>query len=195
MTKATQHAHFLVQAHLASLGTNSYVAIDATVGNGFDTVFLAQCVGETGLVIGFDVQDMSSATQYLVQAGLHHRVRLLQRGHETLLQSLKEVCPPDQMLPHVQAIMFNLGYLPHGDKSLTTRTETTYAALQQSAQILASGGILTVICYPAHDGGGEETEAVLAWAKKMPSSEYGVIHTKVLNKHGVPPELLVVYKY
>jgi hypothetical protein len=91
--------------------------------------------------------------------------------------------------------MFNLGYLPHGEKLLTTRTETTLSALQQSTQILAYGGILTVICYPAHDGGGDEAAAVIAWAKNLSAKEFGVSHTKVINKHGIPPELIAVYKY
>jgi predicted methyltransferase len=195
MTKATRHAHLLVKTHLASLQQPSFVAIDATVGNGFDTVFLAECVGEYGVVIGFDVQDMSIAAQNLAQAGLRDRVQLLQRGHETILQTLTEIFPPSQILPNVHAIMFNLGYLPHGDKTLTTRTETTLAALQQSAQILASGGILTVICYPAHEGGGDEAAAVLAWAKALPAKEYGVSHTRAINKSVLPPELIAVFKY
>jgi predicted methyltransferase len=195
MTKATRLAHLLVQTHLASLDTPSFSALDATVGNGFDTAFLAECVGENGMVIGFDVQDMSNAAQNLAQAGTLGRVRLLQQGHETILQALGDILPPSQILSGFQAIMFNLGYLPHGDKSLTTRTETTRTALQQSAQLLAFGGILTIICYPAHDGGGDEAAAVIAWAKGLPSEEFGVSHTRVLNKHGLPPELLTVYKY
>jgi predicted methyltransferase len=200
MTKATHHAHLLVQTHLASLERllleqPSLLALDATVGNGFDTAFLAECVGEHGLVIGFDVQDMSDAAQNIAKAGIRERVQLLQRGHETMLQALSDILSPSQILCGFHAIMFNLGYLPHGDKSLTTRTETTLAALQQSAQILASGGILTVICYPAHDGGSDEAAAVLAWAKDLSSKEYGVSHTRVINKSGMPPELFAVYKY
>jgi predicted methyltransferase len=195
MTKATRHAHLLVQTHLASLEQPSLLALDATVGNGFDTAFLAKCVGEHGMVIGFDVQDMSNAAQNIAQTGMSGRVRLLQQGHETMLQALNDIFLPSQISSGVQAVMFNLGYLPHGDKSLTTRTETTLAALQQSAQILASGGILTIICYPAHDGGGDEAAAVIAWAKSLPTEEYGVSHTRIINKSGLPPELLAVYKY
>jgi 16S rRNA C1402 N4-methylase RsmH len=195
MTQATRHAHLLVKTHLASLEQSSLVALDATVGNGFDTIFLAECVGEKGIVLGFDVQDMSTAAQKLAHAGLQDRVRLLQRGHETMLQTLSEIFLPHQILPSVHAIMFNLGYLPHGEKLLTTRTETTLSALQQSTQILAYGGILTVICYPAHDGGGDEAAAVIAWAKNLSAKEFGVSHTKVINKHGIPPELIAVYKY
>lgn len=199
MTKVTRLAHFLVQTHLVSLQHSFLVAIDATVGNGFDTLFLAEGMGEKGVVIGFDVQNMSIAAEQLVLAGVQDRVQLLQQGHETMVQALTEIFadkfPSSQIISSVHAIMFNLGYLPHGDKSFTTRTETTLIALQQSAQLLAYGGILTVICYPAHDGGGDEAAAVLAWAKSLSAKEYGVSHTTVLNKHGIPPELLVVYKY
>lgn len=197
MTKATHHAHLLVQTHLRSLNYSSLTAIDATVGNGFDTLFLAECVGEQGMVIGFDVQDMSIAAENLAQAGLYNRARLLQQGHETMLQALTHthIFPQSQILSSIHAIMFNLGYRPHGDTSLITRTETTLSALQQSRQILASGGILTVICYPKHDGGSDEAAAVLDWAMNLPTQEWKVSHTRIINTKGLPPELFAVYKY
>ena len=69
--------------------------------------------------------------------------------------------------------MFNLGYLPGGEKEIITRPATTLPALAQSLEILTPGGVLTVVCYRGHPGGREEYEAVLAWLESLPE-EYGV---------------------
>jgi predicted methyltransferase len=194
MNKATRLAHFLVKSHLSSREHLSLFAIDATVGNGFDTLFLAECVGEKGVVIGFDIHEMLEASQRLEQAGVSKRVQLCQQGHETMLEVMQTIMSKSKTQSGIHAIMFNLGYLPRGDTSTITRPHTTLEALQQSIQLLASGGILTIACYRGHDGGNEETELVIAWARGLPQEEYSVIHNTFINKRGTPPELLAVYK-
>ncbi|MEZ6060971.1 MAG: FAD-dependent oxidoreductase [Planctomycetaceae bacterium] len=127
--------------------------IDATVGNGFDTCHLSRLVGDAGLVIGFDIQEaaLASTTQRLQAHGLQN-VRLILRGHETLNS---EVSPLS-----VAAVMFNLGYLPRGDKKVITSPETTVPAIQQAAEALRAGGIMTILAYRGHAGGPEEGTAV-----------------------------------
>ncbi len=190
MLKITQLAHLLVRTCFAEPSSGSPLfAIDATVGNGYDTLFLAECVGENGMVFGFDIQDMTVAHAQLAKRGLAKRITLFQAGHETMLSHLTHSTEAS-----VSAIMFNLGYLPSGDKALVTTRQTTLAALSQSLVLLRHGGILSIACYPGHPGGEEETNAVLVWAKALPHEEYGVLHHHLLNRQRTSPELVVVQK-
>lgn len=130
------------------------VVVDATLGNGHDTLFLARCVGNSGKVYGFDVQqDAINATHgRLAGAGVAEQVYQLHlEGHENMADYVPE---------EVQAVMFNLGYLPGGDKRRITQLVTTLLALQRALELLSPGGVVTVMCYPGHEGGEAESEAV-----------------------------------
>jgi predicted methyltransferase len=142
------------------------VAIDATVGNGYDAEFLARCVGAQGHVYGFDIQQQAIAnTQNRLRGlGLERRVTLFKAGHESMEEHLDE-----NLRGHFAAIMFNLGYLPGGDKSLQTQTKTTLNALTQSLNLLKVGGIITVVTYSGHTGGDSETRDVSNWLKELSS--------------------------
>ena len=134
--------------------------IDATAGNGHDTLFLAQQVGAGGRVFAFDIQEtaIDGTRRRLAASGLADRVALFRLDH----RRFDEVVPAS-LEKHIAAVMFNLGYRPGGDKRLTTRPETTLEALGKSIRWLRPGGVLTVIAYPAHEGGGAERDAVRTW--------------------------------
>jgi predicted methyltransferase len=141
--------------------------IDATAGNGHDTCFLAGLVGPTGKVYAFDVQPeaIEATRQRLEAAGLAAQARLLDSGHERMDAAL-----PMALKGRISAIMFNLGYLPGGDKTIVTRPSSTTRALELATEWLKPGGILTVMAYPGHDGGAKELEAVrlgLADARRL----------------------------
>jgi SAM-dependent methyltransferase len=135
-------------------------AVDATCGNGHDTLLLAGLVGARGHVWGFDIQGQAidETGRRLAAAGLSNRVTLLQRGHEELAE---HVTAP------LQAVLFNLGYRPGGDRSIMTRPETTATALEQSVALLVAGGIVLVAVYPGHGGGAEEQSTVEGWAARL----------------------------
>ena len=135
-------------------------AVDATLGNGWDTVFLAQCVGASGRVFGFDVQEAAlHATQKrLAKAEVSERCKLFLLGHEKMA---------DKVSGPLGAVMFNLGYLPYAGEPVITQAETTKLALGSALTLLRLGGVVTVICYVGHVGGREEAEAVLTWAGEL----------------------------
>jgi hypothetical protein len=159
------------KAHAAVLDSlfEGAVALDATAGNGHDTSFLARSVGAAGKVYALDVQSEAvTRTRARLEAeGLIDRVILRQGSHGDLRGVWPELRPGS-----VQAIMFNLGYLPGGDKSLITRPESTLAGLGQSLSLIAGSGVLTVVCYPGHPGGEAESEAVCAWAEGLPEQTF-----------------------
>lgn len=137
--------------------------VDATVGNGHDTGFLAECVGESGRVLGLDVQESAIRVtrSRLDQAGLGGRVELIQAGHERLEHLL-----PETMWGRLRAAMFNLGYLPGGDHNLITRPETTLTALSVARSHLLPGGLISVMIYRGHAGGDEENRAIEEWLER-----------------------------
>lgn len=167
-------------------------AIDATVGNGHDTLFLARLVGEQGHVYGFDVQAeaLVQTRQRLEAAGLQDRVTLLQMGHEHMFDAV-----PTRWHGRIGAIMFNLGYLPGGsNRTCITRPEYTLPALEAALHLLRSGGVLTVIAYPGHLGGAEEAKCVQQWAQALSPNHYVAVWYTFCNRRRPAPALLGVYK-
>jgi predicted methyltransferase len=165
-------------------------AVDATVGNGHDTVFLAGCVGPTGRVVGFDIQPaaLSKSHQTLVELGYQDRVNLVELGH----QGMSSWFARHTAISRPRAVMFNLGYLPGGDKAIITRTETTLAALRSALELVVAGGIITVVAYPGHVEGESETEAVIGWARSIPTGLASVAFYQFLNSSKPSPWLVAV---
>jgi len=165
------------------------VAVDATVGNGHDTVVLARAIGEEGRVFGFDVQpDALDATRdRLASEGLIDRVTLIEAGHETMERHL-----PAAAHGTVDAVMFNLGYLPGSDSPLTTTPATTRPALDAALRLLRPGGVATVVVYTGHEGGEEEAAAVDAWAADLSQSRFRALSYRFVNQRNDPPRLVAV---
>jgi hypothetical protein len=165
-------------------------AVDATVGNGQDTCFLARRVGPAGRVIGFDVQSeaLVAASARLHREGLAGRVTLVHRGHEELAGWFRDHAA--QRRPRV--FMFNLGYRPGGDPKIVTRPDSTVSALETALELVVPGGLVTVVAYPGHEGGAEEAERVLSWSRSIPRSMARAVEFAELNTRGPAPLLIAV---
>jgi predicted methyltransferase len=176
-------SHLLVRSCLRPGDT----VIDATCGNGYDTLFLAESVGPDGQVWGFDIQQqaITETERRVTEAGLSACVTLIQVGHQTLAQ---HITAP------VQAVFFNLGYLPGGDRSIITRPETTTPALDQSLAVLAPTGVLAITIYPGHSGGSDEQLTVERWANVLKPRIYHCWRMAQSNVTADAPYLLFVQK-
>jgi len=163
--KSIHLAHQLVSDQLVG----GEVVIDATAGNGHDTLFLAQQVGASGTVYSFDVQEeaIRITGSRLEEAKVSDRVIMCNAGHE----NMDEVISASDW-GNVSAIMFNLGYLPGGDHSITTLEATTLTALGKSLECLKEDGFLAVLCYPGHDEGLEESVKVLTFLESLDQSQF-----------------------
>jgi SAM-dependent methyltransferase len=161
--------------------------VDATCGNGHDTLLLARLVGDSGKVWGFDLQEQAlAATRELLSGeGVLHRVELVAAGHERLAEFITEP---------LRAVVFNLGYLPGGDRQVITVPATTVPALTAAAALLAPGGILVIVVYTGHAGGAEEDEAVRVWAAALDRKMFNVWDCRQLNRQPTAPYLLLVEK-
>ena len=162
--------------------------IDATMGNGNDTLLLSQLCGESGKVLAFDIQEQAlTATQKRLNAGhVPENYRLLLESHA----NMAEYATPDS----VSCIVFNFGYLPKGDHTLATRAESSIQALTVSLSLLKKGGILMLCIYSGGDSGFEERDALLEWLKVLDSRKFLVIKTEYYNRPNHPPMPVLVVK-
>lgn len=146
------------------------IAIDATAGNGHDTLFLANAVGPMGLVYAFDVQlPAIETTRRRVQSAGWENVRLIQADHADLVTNI-----PTEYRGQIAAVVFNLGYLPGSDKRFVTQTNTTTRAITQGLQRLKPQGVMTILAYTGHPGGLDEALAVERLLQTLSSKEFGV---------------------
>ena len=184
---ALRNARWLAADYMRRTVRPGDTVVDATMGNGKDTLFLAELVGETGHVFAFDVQQEAVARtrERLTEAGLDGRATLLLAGHETMAKHVPEP---------VAAVMFNLGWLPGAAHAVTTKTETTLSAVQAAVHLIAPGGIVTVCVYPGHEEGQRELQALLSYASGLSVREFSVLHHRFLNAPAHTPQLILVQR-
>ena len=174
----------LEMAHdfLAQVISQEDIVVDATMGNGHDTLFLAKLAKQ---VYAFDIQEqaLEKTSQRLQEAGLSNAELILQ-GHETV----------DQFVTEVKAAIFNLGYLPSADKSIITQPQTTLEALEKLCRMLVKGGRIAIMIYYGHEGGDIERDAVLDFVSQLPQQEYTATIYRTLNQINNPPFLVMIEK-
>lgn len=180
---ALAFARQLIEGRLKNGGR----ALDGTAENGRDTLFLAQLAGGSGKVWAFDIQAqaLSNTAGLLRENGVEERVELIATSHADLADYVRE--PLD-------AAMFNFGYLPGGDKTVTTKADSSVRAMQAAAALLAEGGLLTAVVYSGHPAGRAEAAAIEQWAAALPQEQYQVLHYRFTNQRNHPPQLLAIEK-
>ncbi|TXG75985.1 methyltransferase domain-containing protein [Candidatus Dojkabacteria bacterium] len=166
-------AHSLWSGHLAPDG----LAVDATCGNGHDTLVLSRMLPK-GKVFAFDIQKQAIENTRLLleEHKTLDRVELFQQSHAEWKGEFEP--------PHL--IVYNLGYLPRSDKIITTLVETTIKSVQTGLEILLDGGALSIMCYPGHAEGEREEKALLDFLSTLPSSEWTVCHHHFPNRPKSP---------
>ena len=182
--KPIQLSHLLI----GQIVHTADIVVDATLGNGHDALFLARLIGEKGVVYGFDVQEeaIQSSTELMQKNAINNKnYRFLHAGHEKMSSHVNG---------EVSVIMFNLGYLPSADKSVITTEATTLIALEQALHLLKVEGLVSIMCYPGHDGGDKEADAVRKWCSELARESYRVVEYGLLNAPNNPPFLILIEK-
>ena len=161
--------------------------VDATMGNGKDTLFLCDLVGETGHVYAFDVQAeaVERTRERVREAGFEDRTTLFLAGHETMAEHIKAP---------VQAVMFNLGWLPGAQHIVTTKTDTTIKAVQAALELIVPGGIVTVCVYPGHEEGTRELEALKEYVSGLSVRTFNVLYHSFVNASSQTPQLFLIQR-
>lgn len=166
------------------------VVIDATCGNGHDTLALAELVlGEgQGQVLAIDLQKQAVEStrdrlKETLSPKLFSRVSFQVSCHSKL--------PCSSKLPSVKCVVYNLGYLPGADKSLTTQTSTSLESIRLALDLVCKGGAISITCYPGHPEGEVEAQQILAFARELSSHEWNICHHEWVNRPKSPSLLFL----
>lgn len=178
---------------LAMYITSSYtfpgcVIVDATCGNGYDTLALAKA--KPSKLYGFDIQQMAVNTtkEKLISSGYGSlladgTISIICDSHSNMSQYVKEP---------VNVIVFNLGYLPGGDKTKPTYKNDTLSAVESSLSLLSKDGILAVTMYSGHTEGLEEKNMLMQMAENLDPKVYHAAYVNFINQKNSPPEILMI---
>lgn len=164
--------------------------IDATCGNGHDTLLLAQlCLTpSSGKVFAIDTQPNAiQKTLFLLQQHLapecYERVQFVNGCHSSF---------PTEIQPQtIKLVTYNLGYLPGGNKSLTTKVTSTLQSLGNALPLVSHGGAISITCYPGHPEGKREEEKLLSFISDLEPQEWQCTHQCWLNRHNAPSLILI----
>lgn len=173
----TEWSHELFQLQVNPNG----LYIDATMGNGYDTLFLCELAGESGKVLAFDVQEKAimCTTKLLKEHKVENRAKLYLDSHENMDEYAEA--------GSVDGIYFNFGYLPGGDHNLATKADTSVKAIEKGLELLKKGGVMALCIYSGGDTGFEEKNRILEYLKKLNSRKYVVIVNSYYNRENNPP--------
>lgn len=164
---------------------SGYVCLDGTVGNGNDTMKLAQKVGKNGKVYGFDIQEIAIeiTKEKLAKADLLLQTILINDSHTNVDKYIKET---------LDFAIFNLGYLPGSHKEITTTASTTIESIEKTLGLLKENGIILVISYIGHSGGFEEYQSVQNYLSALDQKKYNIFEASFINQINNPPRLFCI---
>ncbi|CAD2074945.1 tRNA (mnm(5)s(2)U34)-methyltransferase [Phocicoccus pinnipedialis] len=161
------------------------IAIDATLGNGHDTVFLSK-LNKLKKIYGFDIQETAiESTKNNLSSIATTEVELILDGHENVKNYVQDT---------VKVAFFNLGYLPSGDKNITTLPETTLSAISSITELLAKRGRIIITVYHGHDNGKIERDALLKYVSELDQKQFNVLQYQFINQKNNAPFLIVIEK-
>ncbi|MDU1315061.1 MAG: class I SAM-dependent methyltransferase [Clostridium septicum] len=168
-------SHYIIKDFLE----RKNIAIDATLGNGHDTDFLSEIFNK---VYSFEIQ--KDPCELYNKKALNN-VEVINDSHDKFIEYIND---------NVDCIMYNLGFLPGGNKEITTLHETSIKSIKQGLEILNHGGIMTICIYKGHDEGKKEESCILEYIKTLPKNKFGVMSHSYLNRNKTAPSLIVIEK-
>ncbi len=183
LSNAVNMAHQLLAASLS----RAQCVVDATAGNGHDTLFLAKNTPATTAIFAFDIQQIAldKTTQRIAAQGFASKVHCILDSHVEIVSHLTR---------EIDVAMFNLVYLPGGSKTITTQAKTTVSALQKLLPRLSLGGKVSVVAYPGYPSGEEESVTLQHFLQSLSQQEYVASSYAMLNQVNQPPVLYMIEK-
>ena len=177
MERVIEFAHNII----AKKVNKNDICVDMTIGNGKDTLFLCNLAK---FVYGFDIQQcaVDNTNDYLIKNNVNN-YKLFLSSHENIDRFVNE---------KVKAFIYNLGYLPTGDKSIATCFNSTINSLIKAFELLAEKGVIVLVVYPGHKQGEIEAFELEKFVKTIPQKEYDVVKYQFINQINNPPYVIVI---
>lgn len=169
----------LAHDFLAEILHDEAIAVDFTMGNGNDTLFLAKHAKQ---VYAFDIQkEALEHTKKRLEVNQIDNVTLIYDGHEHARH----------YLPYFHAGIFNLGYLPNGSHELTTQVTSTLSALKDALDLLKIAGRIAIVVYPGHPEGKKESECLDRFIAALDAHDYHTASLRMENKKASPYLIMI----
>ncbi len=180
------YAHHLLEDSIKE----GELVIDATCGNGNDTLFLSKIVGDKGHVLAFDIQEQAiENTKQLISDNGFDNVSVINDSHAHIEKYL-----PEEIDKTIGGAIFNLGYLPRSDKTIITVGQSTIIAVDTILHHLKKDGLVVIVVYHGHEGGKDEKETVLKHVINLDQKEYTVLKYGFINQKNNPPFIIAIQK-
>lgn len=180
------YAHHLLKS---TINKGDFV-VDATCGNGNDTLFLTNLVGESGHVYAFDVQAQAIETsKALLKKNGKENVTYIHDSHANIEKYI-----PILLRDKIGGAVFNLGYLPRSDKQIITQGDSTIAAINALLPFFKKGAVIVIVIYYGHEGGLDEKNEVLQYAKQLDQNQFTVLQYEFINQKNNPPFVVAIEK-
>ncbi|MGL5675747.1 MAG: tRNA (mnm(5)s(2)U34)-methyltransferase [Cellulosilyticaceae bacterium] len=181
----TTNVHQWLAAHIAAQQKEQLIAVDGTLGNGFDLEFL-NAQKKIHTIYGFDIQEEAVAICSGKIKESTKNIRLIQDSHDLVDVYIQEP---------IDIAMFNLGYLPGGDKSIVTQVHSSLSAIEKTISQLADEGMMVVMTYPGHPEGEKEHQAIKDYLQSLHKKELSILEIGVQNvKKPCPHAFLIIKK-
>ena len=175
----------LVKAAIEPALKNARTVVDATAGNGHDTLFLAEQTADAAKIYAFDIQETALNNTRVITAEYAERIAYVLASHDKIAELVSEP---------IDVAMFNLGYLPGEEHCVTTKVESTMAAVKQVLDKLTCNGVCVIVAYPGHEAGAQEAASLEELFAVLPRKNYTVGCYRLLNHARTAPYAYVVEK-
>lgn len=181
-----KYAHSLIEGSVLPGET----VVDATCGNGNDTLFLSKLVGSEGTVLAFDIQEQAILnTKQLIANHNRQNVTIIHDSHAHVAKHVS--IRGDKQ---IGGALFNLGYLPKSDKTVITEGQSTIQAVDMMLTLLKKNGLVVLVIYHGHEGGKSEKNIVLEYATQLDQMKYHVLQYGFINQKNNPPFIIAIQK-
>ncbi len=177
-------SHLFIQ----NLTDGSGIYIDATAGNGYDTLFIAKMLKKDGFLYSFDISEKAiiNTKKLLKENNINSdNIKIINDSHENTDKYITD--------KKIKAAMFNLGYLPNSDKNTITKAKSTIYAIEMILNMLADKGVVTICSYVGHDGGEEDRE-VRGYLLSLDKKAYEISVMEMMGRTGAPVLYLIIKK-
>lgn len=181
-----KNVHTITDSIIVSQIEANSIIVDATAGNGNDTLKLARLIGTEGKIYAFDIQKsaIEKTRELLLNEGLYgNNVELIEDSHSNVDLHVKE---------NIDFAIMNLGYLPGGDKSIFTKSESTISFIEQASEMLNPRGLILIVFYIGFIDGADEARAVTEYLTTLDQKRFNVTKIEFLNQKNLPPYIALI---